>query len=194
MTESAGAPDYDALPPPPADAPHGAALLARLVDGLAFRYRWAADGLAPEDLGFEPAPEALTLGGLLEHLHDLAAWMATSAAAARAGTDAPPYAEARAAHPPPAGDPEALRRSTLALLASLRGDLLALGDDGLARFALVGGREPTRWPVWNLLNGPLADSLTHVGQLASWRRMLGKPVPRHDVFRGRPPRPASDGS
>ena len=43
-------------------------------------------------------------------------------------------------------------------------------------------------PLWNMVNGPLADSLTHIGQVLSWRRLAGSPPPPADVFRGRPPR------
>jgi len=77
---------------------------------------------------------------------------------------------------------------TLRALSALRADLATMSEDDLRRVELVGGREPTRFPVWNLLNGPLSDALTHIGQLASWRRIAGDPVARHDVFRGRPPR------
>lgn len=178
---------YDNLPEPPAAEPHAAALLARLVDGLAFRYRWASDGLRPEDLGFRPAPDAMDLGQLLAHLAQLASWMSANVAAARDGGSPVTYPAAGAVVEAARGSPEQLVTLTLDLLHALRSDVLALGDGGLLRIRLVGGREPTAYPVWNLLNGPLADALTHVGQLATWRRMLGRPVPQHDVFRGRGP-------
>ena len=30
-------------------------------------------------------------------------------------------------------------------------------------------------PFWYWINGPLADALTHVGQITSWRRIAGNP-------------------
>ena len=30
-------------------------------------------------------------------------------------------------------------------------------------------------PFWYWINGPLADALTHVGQITSWRRISGNP-------------------
>ena len=59
-------------------------------------------------------------------------------------------------------------------------------------------------PVEKLIQGPLADALTHVGQLAMLRGMAGEPVgpesyARADIFAGRvgirqtPPRAAFDG-
>jgi len=178
---------YDHLPEPPAEAPHAAAVLARLVDGLAFRYRWATDGLDAELLAFRPC-DGWNLGELLDHLRFLARWMAQNAAAARHGTALVTYPEACADLPDPSGDPGLYVEQTLTALVSLRTDLLALGDDGLNTIRLIGGNEPSEWPVWNMLNGPLADALTHVGQVSSWRKLAGSPAPRHDVFRGRPPK------
>lgn len=179
---------YDQLPEPPADQPGGAAVLARLIDGAAFRYRWASEGLADDDLAWEACEGAHSIGSLLDHLRFLARWVAVNLAAARDGVEPVPYPQACDGLPDPTGSLEALRAQTLSAWSEARSTALALGDDGLAKVTLVGGREPTSFPVWNLLNGPLADALTHIGQLNAWRRQLGKPAPRADVFRGRPPR------
>jgi hypothetical protein len=183
---------YRTIPAPPADTPGGAAVVARIVDGLAFRYRWAVDGLQPDDLDFRPCDGSMTLGELLDHLRYLARWMGTNVAAARAGTEPVTYPaccdDLSDLSDDAAPRLEQLVDQTLVALTALRDDILALGESGLARVVLIGGKEPTPFPVWHMFNGPLADSLTHVGQLTSWRRMLGRPVPRHDVFRGRPPK------
>jgi hypothetical protein len=42
-------------------------------------------------------------------------------------------------------------------------------------------------PIWYLINGPLADALTHVGQINAWRRLAGNPCPKVSVFLGLPP-------
>lgn len=178
---------FHSLPAPPADTPCGSTVLARLVDGLAFRYRWATHGLDREDLRFRPCDDAMTLDELLDHLRYLARWMHTNVRAAKLSHDPVPYPECCAGLADPAGDPDVLIHQTLSALADLRADILDLGEEGLTRVVLIGGREPTAFPVWNLINGPLSDALTHVGQVTSWRRILGKPVPKHDVFRGRPP-------
>lgn len=178
---------YDHLPEPPAGPIHAAAALARVVDGLAFRYRWATDGLTADDMDFRPC-DGWNLGELLDHLRFLARWMETNAAAALSGEESVTYPAACDGLPDPGGDPAAFTAQTLGALATLREHLLALGEGGLERITLIGGREPTAFPVWNLLNGPLADALTHVGQVSSWRKIAGNPAPRHDVFRGRPPR------
>lgn len=54
-------------------------------------------------------------------------------------------------------------------LAALHGDL---GDDGLT--ATITDEQ--------LLQGPLADAMTHAGQLAMLRRLFGDPVPPEDFI------------
>ena len=41
----------------------GENILARMVDGLGFRYFWATEGLREEDLAFRPVPEARSSEG-----------------------------------------------------------------------------------------------------------------------------------
>ena len=42
-------------------------------------------------------------------------------------------------------------------------------------------------PFWHMVNGPLADALTHVGQINTFRRLAGNPCPEANVFKGIPP-------
>jgi len=42
--------------------------------------------------------------------------------------------------------------------------------------------EPLHAPVEKLFQGPVADSLTHVGQIAMLRRMAGGPVKGENYF------------
>ncbi len=181
---------FTTLPTPSDDAPCGVTVLARFIDGLGFRYRWATDGLERQDLAFRPCESSMDLGELLDHERFLARWMRVNVGAALKGSEPVTYPECCQGLSDPGGDPALLIEQTLIALSELRQDILALGDEGLRRVTLIGGKEPTSFPVWNMMNGPLADALTHVGQVTSWRRILGKPVPRHDVFRGRPPRPS----
>jgi hypothetical protein len=61
-----------------------------------------------------------------------------------------------------------------------------MSDEDLAAVRIRSSRGDTL-PIWNMVNGPLADSLTHIGQILSWRRIAGSPPVPADVFRGRPP-------
>jgi hypothetical protein len=53
---------------------------------------------------------------------------------------------------------------------------LRLLDDYLA------GQESIQAPLERLFQGPIADALTHVGQLALLRRMAGSPIPGENFF------------
>lgn len=170
---------YTNLPDPPRDF-DAAGVLVRLVDAIGFRYRWATEGLCEDDAALRPSPAQMSLAELLAHVRDLVAWArACVVAAPRPG---PPY-EVR----PPA--PLAhLRRQTLDEAFALRAAILGADASRLATLTLGGRRDGAAYPWWHLVNGPLADALTHVGQIAAWRRHAGRPAPTADVFRGRPPR------
>jgi hypothetical protein len=56
--------------------------------------------------------------------------------------------------------------------------------DSLARFdALLASTEPLASPPEKLLQGPIADAFTHVGQIALLRRLGGLPVRGENYFR-----------
>lgn len=69
MTSPRTDPDvpYHRIPELPAEL-RGATVLKRMVDGLAFRYRRATDGLRPEDFKFKPGPESLSMSALMHHI------------------------------------------------------------------------------------------------------------------------------
>jgi hypothetical protein len=64
-------------------------------------------------------------------------------------------------------------------------------DDEVARFhrvlddfdARLDSSEPISAPVERLLQGPVADALTHVGQLATLRRLAGSPITSENYFK-----------
>src|SRR6185436_10981778 len=43
-------------------------VVARLIDGLGFRFYWTTEGLRPEDLSFKPSSEARTLEETIDHI------------------------------------------------------------------------------------------------------------------------------
>jgi hypothetical protein len=48
------------------------------------------------------------------------------------------------------------------------------------------GGNYAEYPLWNMLNGPLADAIYHTGQIVTFRRTTGNPSnKRVNVFRGR---------
>ena len=40
----------------------------------------------------------------------------------------------------------------------------------------INGPTKTALPIWNLINGPVADGLHHVGQIGTYRRASGNPM------------------
>lgn len=152
----------------------GTGVLARMVDGLAFRYHWATDGLRPEDFEFRPGPESMSTLELQKHILHLVFMIKQTVF----NTDERERFES--------DDPEALRAHALENLRLVREHLEELTDEAIAGH-LVLRREGSRYPVWNIMNGPLADAFTHVGQINAWRRLNGNPTPRANVFEGIPP-------
>jgi hypothetical protein len=55
---------------------------------------------------------------------------------------------------------------------------------GLQRFdEILAGDAPLGFPVERLFQGPVADALTHVGQIAALRRLAGAPVKGENYFK-----------
>ncbi|MBN1640388.1 MAG: hypothetical protein JXA09_04060 [Anaerolineae bacterium] len=148
--------------PPREDA---VGIVMRLIDGLGYRFYWATQGLRDADYAFSPGAGCMTIGELIGHVWGLANWVHGNLVGA--GTGARP------------ADPAGQRVQALALLHAIRTHIGTL--DGAALLSL----RIDDHPFWHVINGPLSDALTHTGQIASFRRLNGNPVPRHSVFAGR---------
>ena len=165
---------FHELPPPP-DHVTASTVLARLVDGLGFRYRWATEGLREEDLAFQPGPDCMPARKILEHIRGLVGWVDVCMGGE----------EEKGAADDDSG--EALRESTLRRIEALSQRLKAMSDDRMKSCEVRHPRTGEQFPFWFLINGPLADALTHVGQINAWRRINGNPWPKANVFKGKPP-------
>jgi hypothetical protein len=63
-------------------------------------------------------------------------------------------------------------------------DEVARFFDGLRRFdEILAADAPLGFPVEKLFQGPVADALTHVGQIAMLRRLAGSPVKGENYFK-----------
>ena len=56
-----------------------ATVVARLLDGLGFRYYWATEGLRPEDLSFKPSESGRTTLETIDHIAGLSNFVLNSA-------------------------------------------------------------------------------------------------------------------
>ncbi len=132
-------------------------MLRHTVATLAYRGGKALRGAPETFASFHPSPTTRTPLEIVAHVGDLLFW-ALSIAAGREG----------AAGTKP-GRWEAAVERFYAGLASL--------DE------FLGSGVALACPAERLLQGPLADALTHVGQLAMLRRMAGAPIRGENFFR-----------
>lgn len=153
-------------------------VVARMVDGLGFRYYWATEGLRPEDLAFRPTPEARSSEETIDHILGLSQ-IILNAMEGRANV--------RSGEETSSLSFEVKRKTTLENLKSAS-DLLKLPASQLENLSIVFKNQETatEFPFWNMLNGPLADALWHVGQVVSFRRSSGNPFnSKVSVFSGK---------
>jgi hypothetical protein len=145
----------------------GTAVLTRLIDGLGFRFQWATEGLSEEDVAFRPSPGSMSIAELAGHIWGLVNWVSISVSGTR--------------YEKPA-DFAQLRTRVLEMLVALRGAVVEMGDAGFRSVTIED------LAFWHIINGPLSDALTHVGQINAFRRLAGNPSPEARVFPGLPPK------
>jgi hypothetical protein len=112
---------------------------------------------APADFGsFKPGDASRTAAQILAHMGDLMDWALSIAENRQAWTDSTPQA----------WDADVGRFF-----------------DALARFdASLAAHDLTPATAERLFQGPVADALTHVGQLAMMRRLAGAPIRAENYF------------
>jgi hypothetical protein len=150
-------------------------VVARMIDGLGFRYYWATEGLRAEDLAFKPSDDARSTGDTIDHILGLTNVVLNSALKKEnepLDTKGMSFDEKRAL--------------TLNMLKQAA-DIFRLTDD-LSQFKIVFKSENgnSEFPFWNQINGPIADALWHCGQVISHRRTSGNPYnSKASVFTGK---------
>ena len=153
-----------------------AAVAARMVDGLGFRYFWATEGLREEDLDYRPTEASRSTFETLRHIEGLSNVLLNAVSkkpnSGGNGTEGMTFNE--------------LRSLTLDHIQKAS-DKLKAEEADLADFPMIfqRGDNTSEYPFWNVINGPLADALWHVGQVVSFRRSSGNPFPSGvSVLRG----------
>jgi hypothetical protein len=165
---------YYRIPEPPKGI-SAKGILIRLIDGVGFRYRWATEGLRLDDMDFQPCDTSMKVRELLSHIHSL---LKVSES----------FITRKEFEKVKSVSLEERRRLTLETVVRIRDTLLELDDDYLGSKMYRVPWSSEEFPIWNLINGPLSDSLTHIGQIASWRRINDNPVLMANVFLGEPPK------
>lgn len=141
---------------------------ARMVDGLGFRYYWATEGLRETDLKYRPGDEARTSKETLQHIYELTRIIVNTTG--QQPTVFPHEDKDLSYHQ--------LRERTLFNIQKASQQLKSSTKNDLNEFNMVfqSGDRQTEYPFWNLLNGPIADAIWHVGQVVSFRRSSGNPI------------------
>ena len=168
---------FNAIPDAPDEAVSGN-VIARMIQGLGYRYHWATKDLREEDLAYRPSDAAASTYETLAHIYGLCEIIANAAAlkpSKRPSTTVPQSYLS-------------LRQATLAQLTQAEQLFLEKTADEVGQIEVVFERngELYTYPVWNLLNGPLADAIYHTGQIVSFRRTSGNPIQKGvNVFLGK---------
>ena len=167
---------FSIIPPAP-DEVTAASTLARMVQGLGFRYYWATEGLTLKDLNYRPTEEAQSTLETLQHIYGLALVIKNT-------TENSPNTR------PLTGIPdgyEELRKATLTTLSEASEKLIEATKEQVSHMSIIFDRKGkiSNFPIWNLMNGPLEDAIYHTGQIVSFRRTAGNPIPKGvNVFLG----------
>ncbi|MBI1228240.1 MAG: hypothetical protein GC192_23605 [Bacteroidetes bacterium] len=142
-------------------------VVARMIDGVGFRFYWATEGLRPEDLAFRPTPEARSSEETIDHILGLSNVILNGVKNqpnVRSGEETSPLSF------------EEKRRQVLENLQAAS-QLLQQPGSSLENMGITfqNGDNKTEFPFWNMLNGPISDALWHVGQVVTFRRSSGNP-------------------
>ncbi len=164
--------DYKELPAPP-ESVSASTVLQRLIDALGFRYRVATEALNSDDITYRPVPSSMSIEEVNMHIFHLV--RLSNKSIQNESEDiykTQTFADTRA--------------SILSILQDLSDHLSKLSDDDLQEKMVYLKRLDQSFSFWYLINGYISDALTHVGQINSWRRMSGNPVPKISPFTGVP--------
>lgn len=163
---------YDKLPNAPEEV-SAANVLVRIVDGLGFRYATATHDLRPDFINFKACETAMSMGEVLKHVYWLAWWVNGAFKLEENEMDKT------------LDTIDAYREATLLKYEQLSNYLSTASDADLLNAELYSKRKDMHLPFWYAINGPIADALTHVGQINSWRRMADNPVARISPLDGK---------
>ncbi|MFK7773236.1 MAG: hypothetical protein AB8F94_13895 [Saprospiraceae bacterium] len=161
---------FQSLPPTPSHSNSGA-ILSRFIVAIGFRYQLATKDLTPNETEFRPIEGSMNMIELLDHIYKVLTW-AYKAFDKNAPTDYPLETL------------ENYREGTLEVCEAFRKRLLEMTNEEIEQTEVYLKRIDTTFSFWYLINGPISDVLTHIGQINSWRRMAGNPVERISPFTG----------
>lgn len=165
---------YEEIPEYPAEF-NSATVVARMIDGLGFRYYWATEGLLEVDLKYKPNDEARTTEETMDHIYNLSKVIVNSSlhkSNLSERAEDLTYVEKR--------------KKTLENFKNAA-DIFRASTD-ISNFKIVFESEngSSEYPFWNQINGPISDAIWHCGQIVMLRRSSGNPInSKVSVFTGK---------
>lgn len=135
----------------------GRAFLRHTLATFAYRGAKVLRGAPPGFAGFRIGAASRSASEILAHIGDLMDWALALARGAHVWHDSPPR--------------------------SWDDDVMRLFDAVAAFDAHLASDIPLGCPPERLFQGPVADALTHVGQLAMMRRLAGAPVKGENYYK-----------
>ena len=152
-------------------------LMVRMIEGLGFRYHWATENITEKDLKYRPSKDAMSNYETIEHIYDLSNTIYNSSKSL-------PNTRSKKKT---SMDFISLRKETLNNLKLTCEVFKSFNDEDLKNVKIIfqGNSGNYEFPIWNLINGPISDAIYHTGQLVSFRRTSGNPIPKGvNVFLG----------
>jgi len=140
-------------------------VVARMIDGLGFRFYWATEGLRAEDLAFKPSEDARTTDETVDHIYGLTKVIYNSAIKESNGKTAKDEDLSF----------DEKRKRTLVMLEKAANIFRIATDLKEHTIIFQRGENTSEFPFWNQINGPIEDAIWHCGQVISFRRSSGNP-------------------
>ena len=140
-------------------------VVARMIDGLGFRYYWATEGLREDDLKYKPSEESRTSEQTIKHIYDLSEIILNTAE--QKVTDFTIEEESLSY--------SEMRKKTLVNLKKASEIYRGLVNFENNKMIFKGESGTRKYPFWNNINGPISDAIWHCGQIVSFRRASGNP-------------------
>ena len=141
------------------------AIISRFLHAVGFRYYWATEGLRENDLIYKPSVTGISTRETLEHIYILAIIINSGMK----------DTEVIRSESYPELSFEKLRESTLKLTKESI-DIVSKYDENDFQKSKIRFSK-NRFDFYNLFHGPISDSLYHIGQIVSYRRSSGNPLP-----------------
>jgi len=145
-----------------------------MIDGIGFRYYWATEGLTDKEFQFSAGNGSMNMTELNLHIYDLA-FITHKTFGLNTSYQKEQFLNFITA-----------REEILSLYEACSTHPKSLNNDNILNDYIVNPKSfDGDFPFWYILNGPIADCLTHIGQITSWRRLSGNIQPKVNVFLGK---------